>query len=106
MGGQFAMGDKIQPGTTEVEFIFVAQQADDCRPSKYKDPDTGKVVFVKCPVAGNDPLATLKFEKVKAIAYPNAKQFKSYDECEQNPFRRGLRREGVLASPHKRNPGC
>ena len=30
--GQFAMIDKIQPGTTDVEFIFVAQQADDCRP--------------------------------------------------------------------------
>jgi|TARA_B110001469_G_C9469336_1_gene235982 hypothetical protein len=29
--GQFAMIDKIQPGATDVEFIFVAQQADDYR---------------------------------------------------------------------------
>ena len=36
-------------GTTDVEFIFVAQQADDCRPSKFKDPDTGKVVFRPYP---------------------------------------------------------
>ena len=34
----------------------------------------------------NNPL---KFDKVKAIAYPNAQQFKAYDECEQNPFAEG-----------------
>jgi len=45
-------------------------------------------------VAGTDPLATLKFEKVKAIAYPNAKQFKGYDECEQNPFGEGCEEKG------------
>ena len=49
---------------------------------------------MKCPVAGTDPLATLKFEKVKAIAYPNAKQFKGYDECEQNPFGEGCEEKG------------
>ena len=27
--------------------------------------------------------------QVKAIAYPNAKKFKAYDECEQNPFGEG-----------------
>ena len=52
------------------------------------------MVFKKCPVAGTDPLAVLKFEKVKAIAYPNAKQFKSYNECEQNPFGEGCEEQG------------
>lgn len=92
--GQFAMIDKIPTGASDIEFIFVAQQADDCKPSKYKDPDTGQVVFKKCPVAGTDPLVQLKFEKVKAIAYPNAKQFKVYDECEQNPFAEGCEEKG------------
>ena len=36
-----------------------------------------------------EALIPLKFEKIKAIAYPNAKQFAAYDECEQNPFAEG-----------------
>ena len=48
-----------------------------------------QVVFKKCPVEGTEPLNALKFDKVKAIAYPNAQQFKAYDECEQNPFAEG-----------------
>ena len=71
------------------QFIFVAQQQTDCVDRRYKDPETGKVVFEKCSVQGNDPLVELKFEKLKAIAYPNGKQFKEYNECEQNEFAEG-----------------
>ena len=63
------------------QFLFVSQQASDCVDKRFKDPETGKLVVQKCPVAGVDPLVTLKFEKIKAIAYPNGKQFKLYDEC-------------------------
>eukprot|EP00908_Phaeocystis_cordata_P021291 Transcript_3639.p5 GENE.Transcript_3639~~Transcript_3639.p5 ORF type:complete len:86 (-),score=52.18 Transcript_3639:51-308(-) len=83
------MIDKIPKGESTVQFIFVAQQQTDCKDSKYKDPETNKVVFKKCPVEGTEPLNPLKFDKVKAIAYPNAQQFKAYDECEQNPFAEG-----------------
>ena len=68
---------------------FVAQQASDCVDRKFKNPETGKVEFIKCSVQGDDPLVELKFEKLKAIAYPNAKQFKAYNECEQNEFAEG-----------------
>lgn len=87
--GQFAMIDTIPKGDSTVKFIFVAQQASDCVDRKFKNPETGKVEFIKCSVQGDDPLVELKFEKLKAIAYPNAKQFKLYDPCEQNEFAEG-----------------
>lgn len=87
--GQFAMIDVIKPGKQDVEFIFVAQQATTCVDKRVKDPETGKVQFVKCPVQGTEPLVALKFEKVKAIAYPSGDRFKLYDECEQNEFAEG-----------------
>ena len=77
--GQLAMIDKIEPGESNVQFLFVAQQSDPCVPSRQN----------KCPVQGTVPLQPLKFEKFKAIAYPNGKQFKLYDECEQNEFAEG-----------------
>lgn len=87
--GQFAMIDKIPKGDSQVEFIFVSQQQTSCVDRKYKDAQTGKVVFDKCPVQGTEPLIKLKFDKVKAIAYPSADRFKAYDPCEQNPFGEG-----------------
>ena len=87
--GQFAMIDSIPTGDSTVKFIFVAQQANDCVDRKVKNPETGKVEFLKCSMEGDDPLVELKFEKIKAIAYPNAKQFKLYDACEQNEFAEG-----------------
>merc|ERR1712087_143172 len=87
--GQFAMIDKIPKGESTGEFIFVSQQATDCRDKKYKSPETGKLVIETCPVQGTEPLIPLKFDKVSAIAYPNADRFKAYDECEQNPFAEG-----------------
>lgn len=87
--GQFAMIDTIPKGESTVKFIFVAQQANDCVDKKFKNPETGKVEFIKCSLQGDDPLVQLKFEKLKAIAYPNAKQFKLYNECEQNEFAEG-----------------
>eukprot|EP00316_Scyphosphaera_apsteinii_P013327 CAMPEP_0119310176 /NCGR_PEP_ID=MMETSP1333-20130426/17944_1 /TAXON_ID=418940 /ORGANISM="Scyphosphaera apsteinii, Strain RCC1455" /LENGTH=215 /DNA_ID=CAMNT_0007314309 /DNA_START=18 /DNA_END=665 /DNA_ORIENTATION=+ len=77
--GQFAMIPKIVPGTSEVQFIFVSQQADDCVPSRKE----------KCPVQGTKPLVPLKFDKMKAIAYPGGDRYKLYDECEQNEFAEG-----------------
>ena len=41
------------------------------------------------PVEGTLPLVGLKFEKVKAIAYPGGDRYKLYDECEQNEFAEG-----------------
>lgn len=79
--GQFSVIPKVPPGKSDLSFIFVSQQSDDCRNrSGYK-----------CPIEGTKPLVPLRFEKVKAIAYPKtgAKQFKLYDECEQNPFGEG-----------------
>jgi len=87
--GQFAMIDKIAKGDSEIEFIFVSQQATDCVNKKYKDPETKKLVIETCPVQGTEPLIPLKFDKVKAIAYPSADRFKAYDPCEQNPFGEG-----------------
>jgi len=77
--GQFAMIPTIPPGENEIDFIFVAQQADDCVPSRK----------VKCAVQGTKPLVPLKFEKMKAIAYPGGDRYKLYDECEQNEFAEG-----------------
>lgn len=77
--GQFAIIDKIPPGKSEVEFLFVAQQNDDCRPTRQE----------KCPVQGTRPLDPIQFEKMKAIAYPGGDRYKVYDECEQNPFAEG-----------------
>merc|ERR1712087_1056719 len=77
--GQFAMIPSITPGVSEVKFIFVSQQADSCVPSRTN----------KCPVQGSKPLVDLKFEKMKAIAYPGGDRYKLYDECEQNEFAEG-----------------
>lgn len=77
--GQFAMIDSIPPGSSDVKFIFVAQQSDDCVPTRKE----------KCPVQGTKPLVPLKFEKVKAISYPGGDRYKVYDECEQNEFAEG-----------------
>ncbi len=77
--GQFAMIDVIVPGESDVSFIFVAQQSDDCVPTRK----------VKCPVQGTKDLVPLKFEKLKAISYPGGDRYKVYDECEQNEFAEG-----------------
>jgi hypothetical protein len=77
--GQFAMIPVVPPGTSEVEFLFVAQQQDDCVPSRKE----------KCPVQGTKPLVELVFSRVKAISYPGGNRFKVYDECEQNEFADG-----------------
>jgi len=77
--GQFAMIDTIVPGDSEISFIFVAQQDDECVSTRQK----------KCPVQGTKPLVPLKFEKVKAISYPGGDRYKVYDECEQNEFAEG-----------------
>lgn len=87
--GQFAMIDLIPQGDSSGEFIFVAQQATNCKDSKFKDPETGKVVFKKCPVQGTEPLINLKFEKIRALGYPSGDRFKAYNECEQNEFAEG-----------------
>jgi len=77
--GQFAMIDKIPKGDSIVEFLFVAQQSDDCVSTRQK----------KCPVEGTKPLALLQFDKIKAISYPGGDRYKVYDECEQNEFAEG-----------------
>jgi hypothetical protein len=77
--GQFAIIEKIPAGKSDVEFLFVAQQNDDCVSSRKQ----------KCPVQGTRPLDPIKFEKVKALAYPGGDRYKGYDECEQNPFAEG-----------------
>ena len=41
---------------------------------------------VKCPIEGTKPLVDIRFEKVKAIAYPGGDRYKGYNECEQNEF--------------------
>lgn len=87
--GQFAMIDKIPPGDSIVDFVFVSQQSTECKNSRYKDPETGKLVEYKCPVGGTEPLVKLSFEKVKAVAYPGGDRYKVYDECEQNEFAEG-----------------
>lgn len=83
--GQFAMIKKVPPGTSEVDFIFVSQQADSCKAGK-KRGDDGKVVVVTCPIEGTAPLVPLNFKSVKGIAYPGGKRYQTYNECEQNPF--------------------
>lgn len=85
--GQFAMIPQVPPGEGTVKFIFVSQQADDCVPTKSKVD--GKLVVTTCPVQGSKPLVELKFDKMKAIAYPGGDRYKLYDECEQNEFADG-----------------
>ena len=77
--GQFAMIDSIPAGESDISFLFVAQQSDDCIPTRQN----------KCPVEGTKPLMTLQFEKVKAISYLGGDRYKVYDECEQNEFAEG-----------------
>ena len=77
--GQFAMIDKIPPGESIVDFIFVSQQNTECKSTRKE----------KCPVEGTEPLVKLKFEKIKAIAYPGGDRYKEYNECEQNEFAEG-----------------
>ena len=77
--GQFAMIDKIPPGDSIVDFIFVSQQNTDCKSTRKE----------RCPVEGTEPLVKLKFEKIKAIAYPGGDRYKEYNECEQNEFAEG-----------------
>jgi len=85
--GQFAMIPSVPPGKSEVTFVFVSQQADDCVPTKEKVD--GKLVFKTCPVQGSKPLVELQFDKMKAIAYPGGDRYRLYDECEQNEFAEG-----------------
>jgi len=79
--GQFATIDKVTKGPQDLNFIFVAQQPTACKPEPFKP----------CPKEGVEPLVKLRFEQVKAIAYPKtgAKQFKDIDECEGNEFAEG-----------------
>lgn len=58
--GQFAMIPKIQKGESTFDFIFVATD---------NQAEMGK----------------LRFESLKAIAYPGGDRYKIYDPCEQNP---------------------
>ena len=58
--GQFAMIDSVPKGKSEVDFIFVAQQNTDCRPTRKE----------KCPVQGTEPLVPLRFQGIKARASP------------------------------------
>jgi len=85
--GQLAMIDKIPPGDSAVEFVFVSQQSTECRNSRAKVD--GKLVEYKCPVGGTEPLVELQFEKMKAVSYPGGDRYKGYDECEQNEFAEG-----------------
>jgi len=85
--GQLAMIPSVPPGEATVKFIFVSQQADACVTTKEKVD--GKVVVKPCPVQGTAPLVGLKFDKMKAIAYPGGDRYKLYDECEQNEFADG-----------------
>merc|ERR1719478_886189 len=85
--GQFAMIEKIPAGDSMVDFVFVSQQSTECRNSRAKVD--GKLVEYKCPTEGTEPLLKLKFEKIKAIAYPGGYRYKTYDECEQNEFAEG-----------------
>ena len=85
--GQLAMVDKIPPGDSDIEFVFVAQQSTDCRNSRKKVD--GVLVEYKCPVEGTEPLNELTFEKMKAVSYPGGDRYKVYDECEQNEFAEG-----------------
>jgi len=77
--GQFAMIDSLPPGDSMVKFLFVSQQNTECRSTRKE----------KCPVGGTEPLVPLKFEKLKAIAYPGGDRYKEYNECEQNEFAEG-----------------
>jgi len=77
--GQFAMIDVIPKGDSIVDFVFVSQQSTECKSTRQ----------FKCPVGGTEPLVKLKFEKLKAIAYPGGDRYKTYDECEQNEFAEG-----------------
>ncbi len=83
--GQFAMIDKVPPGETDVEFLFVAQQNTDCRPTR----KTKTSEATTCPIEGTEPLVPLKFQGIKAISYPGGDRYKTYDECEQNEFAEG-----------------
>lgn len=58
--GQFAMIPKIKKGESTFDFVFVATDS---------QKEMGK----------------LKFESLKAIAYPGGDRYKIYDPCEQNP---------------------
>ena len=97
--GQFAMIDTVKSGQSDVSFIFVAQQSDDCASGRRRGAD-GKVEFYnttngdilpqgRCPVEGTKPLQPLKFEKLKALSYPGGDRYKTYDPCEQNEFAEG-----------------
>ena len=85
--GQLAMIDKVPPGESMIDFVFVSQQSTECRNSRAKVD--GKLVEYKCPVGGTEPLVELKFEKMKGVSYPGGDRYKGYDECEQNEFAEG-----------------
>lgn len=85
--GQLAMIKEAPPGESKTSFILVTQQADDCRPTRQKVD--GKLVVTTCPLEGTAPLVELKFERMKAVAYPGGDRYKPYDECEANPFMEG-----------------
>jgi hypothetical protein len=89
--GQLAMIPVVPPGKTEQKFLFVAQQADDCKNQKQRGPqrDSSKADVAPCPIEGTKPLVALTFEKMKAVSYPGGDRFKLYDECEQNEFAEG-----------------
>ena len=77
--GQFAMIDDIPAGDSMIEFVFVSQQSTECKNTRTN----------KCSVQGTEPLVKLKFDKMKAIAYPGGDRYKGYDPCEQNEFAEG-----------------
>ena len=81
--GQFAMIDTIPKGESTVKFIFVAQQQTTC--STRPDPN-GK----RPPCDDTAPIeGLLRFESMKAVSYPGGDRYKTYDQCEQNPFAEG-----------------
>jgi len=61
--GQITMIERVGPGETQVEFVFVTTD--------------NKATQTAIP--------KLRFESMKAISYPGGSRYKVYDPCEQNP---------------------
>ena len=81
--GQMAMIDSVPAGDNDLKFIFVAQQQTTC--STRPDPNG------KRPPCDDTPSVEglLRFESMKAVSYPGGDRYKTYDQCEQNPFAEG-----------------
>ena len=81
--GQMAMIDSVPAGDNDLKFIFVAQQQTTC--STRPDPN-GK----RPPCDDTASIeGLLRFESMKAVSYPGGDRYKTYDQCEQNPFAEG-----------------